>query len=240
MSPFFARCIILLSATMEELQREIERLKAQLEAERQAREKLEEECDLLAEDNERLRSIAPTTAPPVPTTTVASAVAAPVGGMSGESTSSTSAPELDVFVEGESDYAYHLLKSIPNASSGKNVLSTSIFVSNPSLDFGDLVLCGGVDATLRAYDLMTGVERFKETQTAPVLSIDCSLTHVACGNMDGSALVMVMQSLSGESHPVIQKFKDHSKYVIAVRWSRDGEFLATAGHDKVVNIYHKK
>ena len=224
---------------MEELQRQIEQLKAQLEAERIAREKLEEECDLLAEDNVRLRSLAQS-APPAPSSSAVTASTSasdiPVGSMSGHDSIPV---ELDVFSEGDGDYAYQIKKSIANASGGKNVLSTAIFVSNPQLDYGDLVFCGGVDATLRAYDAATGVELFKEPQTAPVLSIDCSTTHVACGNMDGSHTVILMQSLEG-THPVVQPFKDHSKYVIAVRWSGDGQYLATAGHDKTVNLYRKK
>ena len=42
------------------------------------------------------------------------------------------------------------------------------------------------------------------------------------------------------THPVVLNFKDHSKYVVSLKWSRDGQFLATAGHDRYVNIYKKK
>lgn len=49
-----------------------------------------------------------------------------------------------------------------------------------------------------------------------------------------------MMVVDTETHPVKVEFKDHSKYVINVKWSRDGQYLATAGHDRNVNIYKKK
>lgn len=36
---------------------------------------------------------------------------------------------------------------------------------------------------------------------------------------------------------VVQKLKDHNKYVIRTAFSDDGKWIATAGYDKLVNIY---
>lgn len=37
----------------------------------------------------------------------------------------------------------------------------------------------------------------------------------------------------------VTTFKDHSKYVVAVKFSSDGRYLATASHDKSVNLYKR-
>jgi WD40 repeat protein len=43
-----------------------------------------------------------------------------------------------------------------------------------------------------------------------------------------------------DSVPRCQQVQGHNKYVVAVAWSSDGALLATAAHDKLVNVYQFK
>jgi len=52
--------------------------------------------------------------------------------------------------------------------------------------------------------------------------------------MDGS--VMISNAQTGET---LQEFKDHSKYATRAAWSPDGQYFATCGHDKNVNVYKR-
>lgn len=40
--------------------------------------------------------------------------------------------------------------------------------------------------------------------------------------------------------PVLQRSKDHARFVVRCVWSEDGEWLATAGYDKKINIYQRE
>eukprot|EP01034_Spumella_vulgaris_P025000 gene25000-31403_t len=54
----------------------------------------------------------------------------------------------------------------------------------------------------------------------------------------GTQSQIELDSHQYEDH-VVTSFKDHTKYVVAVKFSADGEYLATASHDKSVNVYHR-
>jgi WD40 repeat protein len=167
----------------EALKAEIESLKVALNREQKARLRLEEECDLLAEDNERLRAL-------VPHSTSTNAAAPPLPPLSTTTTSTAATVDLDFFTEDRDSYcAKSLFKSIANANGGKNVLSTAFLPAQ------NLVFSGGVDASLRGYDLSTGEEHVCQSVTAPVLTMACSDSRVAAGMMDGS-LAVVSDSLS--------------------------------------------
>ena len=47
-------------------------------------------------------------------------------------------------------------------------------------------------------------------------------------------------SSSSSSSSNVLVFKDHTKYVVGIKWSPDGAFLATVSHDKTVNLYKKR
>ncbi len=40
--------------------------------------------------------------------------------------------------------------------------------------------------------------------------------------------------------PAVVSFKDHTKYVVCIKWSMDGQLLATVSHDKSVNLYRNR
>jgi WD40 repeat protein len=52
--------------------------------------------------------------------------------------------------------------------------------------------------------------------------------------MDGS--VAITDVSTGN---VIAQFKKHEKYVVSVKWSYDGNTLASASHDHSLNIYQR-
>ena len=221
---------------INQLQEEIQRLNQQLEKITLEKEKLDEECDILAEDNERMRMELLKYESPSRDTGISNEPQenetlfkkeAPIKG--------ASSVQLEVFVEGRENYVNKQLKQFPNAASGKNVICTAFFHST---EIGQVIFCGGVDATIHGYDPLTGIELYTFKSTAPVLTLDCYGSCVAAGSMDGSLLVSYITSV--ESNPRIVSFKDHTKYVIALKWSLDGSYLATAGHDKTVNIYKRR
>lgn len=216
-----------------QLEEEVERLKDEINRLNQEKDRLDEECDLLAEENERLRGLLANT-----NITVTPEKAAAI-----EQKESVQEvlfteehlkhEELEVFVDDPfNNYVNHSLKQIPNASSGKNVICTSFFTNE---DIGDILFCGGVDAVLRGYDYHSGIELYTFKTSAPVLTIVCSKHCVACGMMDGSLLLVFIAS--PDSNPITITHKDHTKYCIALKWSSDGRYLASAGHDKVLNLY---
>jgi hypothetical protein len=236
---------------MEALLQEVEALKAALAAEREKNERLDEECDLLAMDNERLRMELAKYAhghhhvlpppPPPPTAAVSS-----TQGVSELNPVVVVNTDIDVFEDNNLPYPNMLKKQIANANDGKNVISTTFFydLSNGH----NLVFSGGVDATIRGYDLIAGVQLLSHRATAPVLVLQAHPPYLAAGMMDGSFLIMKVNPFSDddeeetsyESTPFIMKFKDHNKYIIALSWSPDGKYVATAGNDRTITIYQQK
>eukprot|EP01033_Poteriospumella_lacustris_P002579 gene2579-1875_t len=214
---------------MESLLEELERLRQELAEERQRRVALEEECDLLAEDNARLRSEIEksrfNTRPPIPPDQSASAVAAVAG-------------DVEVFVEGSGNYARVVRHTVVHASDGKNVLSTAVFQSQSPENMSDVGFVGGVDAHLRGFALSSGAELFVHKLPGPVLFIDCCPPWIACGTMDGTLMIGHLDSVSMELS--IAEYKNHSKYVVGVRWSPSAKYVATVSYDKSVILYRRK
>lgn len=235
---------------MESLLKEIEQLKAALAIQKEKNERLDEECDSLAMDNERLRKelakFSRTHYPPPPPVT-ANDTGSISQGPSEISPVVVVNNNVDVFEDNNTPYPNLIKKRITNANDGKNVISTTFFsdLSNGH----NLVFSGGVDATIRGYDLLTGVQLLAHRATAPVLVLQASPPYVAAGMMDGSFVIMKLypfhddeddMNASHESPSFIMNFKDHNKYIIALSWSQDGKYVATAGNDKVINIYQQK
>lgn len=218
-------------------QEEIERLRLALEKANARIEQLEEECDLLAEDNARLRQeMDDLRFNPRPTEAV---INRKIEEQLESSTSSrVDVADVDVFVEGDGKFAQQANLTISDASSGKNVLCTSIFTTQDPDTMGDVVFCGGVDGYLRGYNMKSGVEVYVHRLTGPVLSIACHPPFLACSVMDGTHIIAHIDPETAEL--CVASFRDHSKYVVAVCWNADGSLLATASHDKTVNLYRRK
>ena len=100
-----------------------------------------------------------------------------------------------------------------------------------------LLASGGVDKTVYITDVSTGETRNVIAVTAPVLSLDWNR-----GGNDGLLLIgcmngEVLLTDIARSPPVLQRCRDHSKYVIAVKFAPDGRMFASASHDGIVCIY---
>lgn len=96
----------------------------------------------------------------------------------------------------------------------------------------EIVISGGADKSIRLFS-RSGGELSYIFASAPVLSLDSHLSMVAFSCMDGSHGIF---DTSDTKH-VVTLQETHSKYVVCVRWSCSGAFLATASYDKTVNVY---
>lgn len=199
------------------LEEEVVYLRAQLAKERAARFKLDEELDLLAFDNDRLRGLvraipkAPAVAKTIETPG-SIAVISPV--------SASNNPDVwpeELLVEGDGKYADAVVTRIDNACGGMNALCVA-FCPYPSVtDASPLVAnreaswavaCGGVDKTFRVYHvplLIAGNATTSNTAaasnsdntlvlshplSAPILAMDVCGSLVACALMDGGHAVV--------------------------------------------------
>ena len=138
--------------------------------------------------------------------------------------------EVFIIEDGDGKYPSQPNLRIENASGKMNSLS----VSYGSLDGSDtnVIICGGVDKTLRVYDLHG--EPLKQIEfSAPILAIDTYGSLVSCSLMDGGhTLVNLSTSLVD---PEI--YRTHNKYVVGTGWSSDGKYLYTCSHDKSVALF---
>jgi COMPASS component SWD3 len=99
------------------------------------------------------------------------------------------------------------------------------------------VVTGGVDRSVRITDYESGVQvcQLSGVFPAPVLAVDVNPAHpelLAVSCMDGAHLIV-----DHAARRVVQQWKDHSKYVTRVRWSRNGRLLITASHDHSAKLY---
>ena len=152
---------------------EIEILSAELESEKHQRIKLEEECDLLAMDNMRLREELQRMKISHPD----------------PKKSDQHGLILNVFTDGDGLYANYSTNHIYQATSDKNVLSVGIITSDEGSN-ADIIVCGGVDNQLTLYDYQSCVKiGFVET-LGPVLFIDIFQSYIAASMMDGSHIIV--------------------------------------------------
>lgn len=167
-------------SSFESQQAEIERLKAALAVAEADKLKLEEECDLLAFDNDRLNGEVTRLK-----ATVESYKAANLS-LNNLSLNDTETTEgIGIFVEGDNKFANSLKLKILDANSGKNVICTTFLVDGED----DILLTGGVDGALNGFN-SSGVRLFSYKLTAPVLAIDVHGLVIACSLMDGGHAVV--------------------------------------------------
>ena len=203
------------AASVEDLLQEIECLRGELAEERERRRALDEECDSLAmancvltEELATLRRRSSLLNPPRLSTP------SPIDDM--------------VITEGDNNYAKNEMRKLNNAAGGSNVLSVCFL--EQGLHDEQLLVCGGADKKVYGYS-KSGELVFTHDFTAPVLSVASHHDLLAISCMDGSHAIL------RTSDNLKISFQDHSKYVIFVRWSVSGKFLATACYDKSVKIY---
>ena len=187
-------------ALIADLKKQLGRVSEQLS-------RAEDECDLLAEDNHRLRELCqrsgidPNSLPhsltpaatPLPTHTVPHS-----GGAHMEDDEC-----FLVDAGGDEGYASTLGRVLSDACGTGNALCVAYLLlpddSEESEEVAvevavgqreEFVLCGGVDKTLRLYALHTGEVLYELELAAPILAIDCLGALVACSMMDGSHAVV--------------------------------------------------
>eukprot|EP01041_Mallomonas_annulata_P004261 gene4261-8482_t len=205
----------------------VSQLREELEREKLSRTKLEEECDLLSIENERLNKV----------------IIASNGNLSSQSQqqptpsqmlNSVSDSESDILRNGDGMYANIILSRIENVCSGLNATCTAFCEIDTDTT---IAIVGGTDKFVRAYNLETKNEIFGLSFSAPVLAINTFKNFIACSMMDGS------HSIINSNNPVpesVTHFKDHTKYITNIIWSADGEYLATASNDQSVRLYKRR
>jgi hypothetical protein len=185
-------------------------LKKQLEAVKSKNLHLEDECDLLAMENDRLRTLCQTNginpdfvAAEKETSYFPTADAVPVANIEDED-------EFLVNAGGDERYARSPGREISDACGSGNALCVEYLLLPPGPSSSDTttdnsavtaatqqeqeqemyILCGGVDKVLRLYALSSGALLYSLPLAAPILAIDSSGPLVACSMMDGSHAVV--------------------------------------------------
>mmetsp|Transcript_6124 Transcript_6124/g.9241 ORF Transcript_6124/g.9241 Transcript_6124/m.9241 type:complete len:427 (-) Transcript_6124:31-1311(-) len=211
---------------MSNFEDRITELEEALKKEKKRYTDLEDEADLLACENERLRQlltangIDPSGAPS--TVVIENKAAAPVSEV--------------IIPEGDGRYASVNHLRIDNASNGLNVLCSAYC----NLGGGEVVACGGVDKSLRVYDAVTGLPVFQHEFSAPLLAMAVNGTLVACSMMDGGLAVVDLSKAIGGDETGVGVWRNHTKYVVSVGWSDEGKYLFTCSHDKSVVLYRRR
>lgn len=161
-----------------------------------------------------------------------------------------STAEAGMRSEGDSLYPQEVARTVDGVHEKKNILVVRFGKSDPTV-----VASGGVDHCVRIMSWRTGVQLAALKLSAPVLALDwCPIRHkgedgcclLAAGCMDGSVHALVWRAGS-KSKPAVSEGKllycmcafttCHEKYVVGVRWSPQGTYLATASYDHTVTLF---
>jgi hypothetical protein len=184
-------------ARIKILEEEVRQLQDDLQAERVKCARLESELDDLAFDNERMRGLL--TAAGIEKLRVDPAVS----DVMIETTEIPSESDgFELLEDGDSNFPQNPLTKIENACGGMNVICALFLDTN--LPFystqGELIVCGGVDKTLRIYDVPCREREHAKgnisilviaiTLSAPILAIDVCGGLIACSLMDGGHAVV--------------------------------------------------
>ena len=199
--------------TVETLLQELEALRLELANERERRRALDEECDSLAMANCLL-------------TEELNALRRRSSVLSHRRGSATQSEEV-VISAGDGNFAKVEKLKIANAAGGSNVLSVCFLEITPE---EQVIVCGGADKIVFGYT-KSGEQLFQHELSAPVLSLASHEGLLAISCMDGSHAIL------NAANQQLQTFHEHSKYIVFIRWSTSGRFLATACYDKSVRIY---
>jgi hypothetical protein len=176
---------------MSSFEDEIAALRSELEEERRIRLQLEEELDLLALDNERLREEVETLRRS--SSHANSAAGKPVDSSGSLAILAQTVDDIDwkdILAEGDKLYPNSISLKIDNACGGMNAVA-SCFCNIGSDNSLSAVACGGVDKILRVYDRADSSKALISVPlSAPILSLDACGQHLACSLMDGGCVVV--------------------------------------------------
>jgi len=134
-------------------------------------------------------------------------------------------------LEGDGSHPTILENTLKNIHEG-NIL----FVTVHTLGCMKMVVTGSGDKTVKFTDLSTGdVVKCIQPHRAGVLSVDF---HPQKSNwMLTTSMDMTATITDINTDAVVQKFSDHSKFVVRGIFSPDGQWLATASYDRTLCIY---
>lgn len=119
--------------------------------------------------------------------------------------------DAELLLDGDDKYAAVCKNTVPNACGGGNILAVSYLKYTTPL-----VVCGGVDKTLRVYEMEHGVLMWSQTVSSPILTIQshCLTTGesddssqalckwvVGCGLMDGHSYICELHAFTAPPAP---------------------------------------
>ena len=231
--------------SVSELEGEVERLRSELALERELRTALEGECDVLAQTNVQLER-------ELSRFRTAAVECAPLGSELETSLELRNVSVSELAFDGDGRFANKVKRRIEHACGGMSVLAVT-FCRGGELGNSEkeLLACGGSDNSVSIYDPQTGERLDCFALTAPVLMLDAVDCLLAASLMDGSVVIIDMDSrciaglCTGKDRGaglgvVALTLRHHTKYAVAVRWSPDGRFLASCSYDKSVCLYSIK
>lgn len=138
-----------------------------------------------------------------------------------------------MLVSGESDYAKEALQVFDTIHKS-NILSIRF---SPDAE-KPWVATGSTDKTVKVTDYKSGEEKFSFTShTGPILSLDFNPKNsslLLSSAMDGAVCLYDLNK--GQ---LLQKFANHTKYAVRVRWNPEGTIFVSASYDKTIRIYKK-
>ena len=138
--------------------------------------------------------------------------------------------------EGDGMFPQNKIKTIENAHDNTNVLVVRSDQTN-------LIASGGVDFCVRVFSSTTNTQLSSIKLNAPILSIDwCPIKtnrkrYLAVSCMDGSLHLLTYEVETNKIILTCSSSKHHDKYVVAIKWNSEGNFLATASHDHTAILF---
>ena len=220
----------------EDLQSKYDILLLELAEVKRKNASLEEECDMLAEHNERLQNELNFLKS---TTNIAIAKV-------NDSTLERSSISLSVVCSNHIHEEFVKSQMLSIVTGSSNISCVGCIPSR------SIIVCGAVDKTCRLYST-EGTLVASYSLNAPLLSIEiCTVEQysiVSCSLMSGGCAVISLDhselpsGLYNEDQTAqltyVQLFNHHSKYGVGIQMSRNGCNFATISYDKSMNVYHR-
>lgn len=98
--------------------------------------------------------------------------------------------DSDLLIEGDRNYVKSVHSRIQNSCGSQNALCVAYNRGLDGQEIGDVIVCGGVDKTIRCYKSDTLELIYQHMFTAPILCVDTYEGLIACSLMDGSHAVV--------------------------------------------------
>ena len=161
---------------------EEDQLRADLSKERELRLKLEDDCDLLALENIRLRGELETLRASIKTNNPELNLENDVELV--KSNNELANNDNDFLIEGDGLYPDTVVKTITNACNSKNI-TTLAFCYNFSY-----IICGGADNSIHVYSI-SGDYHWTDLFSSPATRMASFDNYTACSLLDGTTLLVI-------------------------------------------------